>query len=201
MAAPAEDDTITLVTTDDPPVELAVERDKLLDSSVFSDMLSLPKTGDCKARVDVAETAADLEAWIEFLRSGKVEMPDNAGEESLGRKAESQYIGSDKLQEWELEFAWRTLLLPETSRLIFNRSLDYSAGHGCQECNIHPDNAWRNILMEAGRDQILFEAGSRYVQKCSRVQRICRTHAVQFYDSMRELDQELRSKLPPFPPP
>jgi hypothetical protein len=87
MAAPAEDDTITLVTTDDPPVELAVERDKLLDSSVFSDMLSLPKTGDCKARVDVAETAADLEAWIEFLRSGKVEMPDNAGEESLGRKA------------------------------------------------------------------------------------------------------------------
>ncbi|KAG0662402.1 hypothetical protein C6P46_003348 [Rhodotorula mucilaginosa] len=285
MAAPAEDDTITLVTTDDPPVELAVERDKLLDSSVFSDMLSLPKTGDCKARVDVAETAADLEAWIEFLRSGKVEMPDNAGEESLGRKAvtiaklvdkygrllaerrthpvfivlasdpiqadhvqrhaaaqvlalraksktdrtsqsaprlslslmsnlipesppigvptcqESQYIGSDKLQEWELEFAWRTLLLPETSRLIFNRSLDYSAGHGCQECNIHPDNAWRNILMEAGRDQILFEAGSRYVQKCSRAQRICRTHAVQFYDSMRELDQELRSKLPPFPPP
>ena len=53
-------------------------------------MLSLPKTGDCKARVDVAETAEELEAWIGFLNSGKLESPlgNGAGrEEALGRKA------------------------------------------------------------------------------------------------------------------
>lgn len=90
MAAPAEDDTITLVTSDDPPVELAVERGKLLDSRVFSDMFSLPRTGDSKARVDVAETATELTAWVEFLNIGKLETPQKISDDEevvLGRKA------------------------------------------------------------------------------------------------------------------
>lgn len=64
MVALAEDDhtVITLVSSDDPAFELFVEREKLLDSRVFSDMLSLSCTGDSKARVDVEETAAELEA-------------------------------------------------------------------------------------------------------------------------------------------
>ncbi|GAA5955689.1 hypothetical protein JCM8115_006824 [Rhodotorula mucilaginosa] len=90
MAASTADDMITLVTSDDPPVELAVERTKLLDSRVFSDMLSLPSTGNNNARVDVAETAAELEAWIEFLNSGKFETPSNMSDDeamALGGKA------------------------------------------------------------------------------------------------------------------
>ena len=72
----AEDDIITLVTSNDPPVELRVERTELLDSSVFSDMFSLPKTGDSNARINVAETAGELDTWLRFLRSGKVDTPD-----------------------------------------------------------------------------------------------------------------------------
>ena len=85
MAASNADDLLTLVTSDDPPIEISVEREKLLDSRVFSDMLSLPKTGDCKARVDVAETAGELEAWLKFLRSGKVEGPTRTRSGSLIR--------------------------------------------------------------------------------------------------------------------
>lgn len=90
MAASTTDDMITLVTSDLPPIELAVERDKLLDSSVFSDMLSLPSTGDRKARVDVAETAAELDAWIKFLKNGKLETPRKKSDDVgmfQGRKA------------------------------------------------------------------------------------------------------------------
>lgn len=76
MTASAEDDIITLVTSDDPPVELRVERIHLSDSSDFSDMFSLPKTGDSNARVNVAETEWELGPWLKFLRSGKLEAHD-----------------------------------------------------------------------------------------------------------------------------
>ena len=75
----AAEDIITLVTSNDPPVELRVERTKLLDSS-FSDMFSLPTTGDGDVRVNVAETAGELETWLDFLRSGKVETSDPGGQ-------------------------------------------------------------------------------------------------------------------------
>lgn len=95
MVAPGEDgsdDTvITLVTSDDPPVELTVERTQLVDSCVYSDMFSLPIASDSKARVDVEERAAELEAGINFLRSGKVETLDRETwdwetDETVGRK-------------------------------------------------------------------------------------------------------------------
>ena len=72
----AEDDIITLVTSNDPPFELPVERELLRDSRVFSDMFSLPTTSDGDARLNVAETAYELGLWIDFLRSGQVETPD-----------------------------------------------------------------------------------------------------------------------------
>ncbi|GAA5868818.1 hypothetical protein JCM3774_003907 [Rhodotorula dairenensis] len=78
------DDTITLVTSDEPPVELTIEREKLLDSRVTSDMLSLPGTNGSRPRVDVAETAADLEAWIQFMRSGKLEPVANDDPQGAG---------------------------------------------------------------------------------------------------------------------
>ncbi|KAG0662401.1 hypothetical protein C6P46_003347 [Rhodotorula mucilaginosa] len=75
-ASDAEDDIITLVTSNDPPFELPVERELLRDSRVFSDMFSLPTTSDGDARLNVAETAYELGLWIDFLRSGQVETPD-----------------------------------------------------------------------------------------------------------------------------
>lgn len=106
MVALGEDNhaVITLVTSDDPPVELTVVREELLDSRVFSDMLSLPMSScNSKARVNVEETVAELEAWIEFLRSGKVETFDGETwdwetDEIVGRRVVAIAKLADKYQ-------------------------------------------------------------------------------------------------------
>ncbi|GAA5986403.1 hypothetical protein JCM10908_003740 [Rhodotorula pacifica] len=76
------DDLITLVTSDDPPVELTIEREKLLDSRVFSDMLSLPSTSSAHRRVEVAERSRDLLFWVEWLKNGAVDYYAEGGDES-----------------------------------------------------------------------------------------------------------------------
>ncbi|KAG0662400.1 hypothetical protein C6P46_003346 [Rhodotorula mucilaginosa] len=110
----AAEDIITLVTSNDPPVELRVERTKLLDSSVFNDMFSLPTTGDGAVRVNVAETAGELETWLDFLRSGKVETSDPAGQ-----CEPSDIIGFDVVRIAKLVDKHARLLVERSTHPIF----------------------------------------------------------------------------------
>lgn len=64
------DDTITLRTSDDPPVELNVSRAVLaVGSKVFGDMLSIPSGSSTAqdAKFDLAETQRELEPFLRVL--------------------------------------------------------------------------------------------------------------------------------------
>lgn len=62
------DDTITLRTSDDPPVELKAPRAVLIaGSKVFADLLALPQKPSADSSMDVAEIETELKPFLRLL--------------------------------------------------------------------------------------------------------------------------------------
>lgn len=141
-----------------------------------------------------------------------------------GERLEKQYIGEDRFGEWDArvvsrnlflsqlirsltagashQSAWGTLVIPEKSRLVVECSGKYGPSVSCQYCTVPVADAWRELVLAAGRAENPFESFTRSL-KSHRVpgRRICSSHTLEFCDALHELDMALRQKLPPLPPP
>ncbi|GAA5821941.1 hypothetical protein JCM11251_004789 [Rhodosporidiobolus azoricus] len=61
--------TLTLLTSDTPPVSIQASRIALqANSKVFADMLSLPSSTDEDSSVTVAETEKELKPFLEVIQ-------------------------------------------------------------------------------------------------------------------------------------
>ncbi|GAA5986753.1 hypothetical protein JCM5350_000524 [Sporobolomyces pararoseus] len=97
-------DTITLSTSDDPPVLIKVPRSALVaNSKVFADMLSLPvKSDNQDESIPISENESEIKVFLSMLES-------NESQENLAALTEAQWRMiaklSDKYDSWSVRKA------------------------------------------------------------------------------------------------
>lgn len=88
------------------------------------------------------------------------------------------------------------------NQLIFEHSIDKPHDCSARRCSLSPPNAWREMLLKAGRDKNPFGSFARACTSNGGPSGyICPEHLIRLYDSALELDRDLRRTVPPLPAP